>query len=56
VINKRSGVCLQETRGLRAKLKEDGLITNKLGVSLTKIHAKGYKAILTVRSPNNGLN
>jgi hypothetical protein len=43
VINKRSGVCLQETRGLRAKLKEDGLITNKLGGLFNKNTREGVR-------------
>jgi hypothetical protein len=41
VINKSSGVCLQVYRGLRAKLKDGGLILGKSRVSLTKLHARG---------------
>jgi hypothetical protein len=40
----------------KPKAPNNGFITNKPRVSLTKIHAKGYEVILTVRSPINDLD
>jgi hypothetical protein len=39
--------------GVRAKLQDGGLITQKLRVSLTNLQAKGYRAISIARSRTN---
>jgi hypothetical protein len=43
-----------DNKGMLAKLRDGGLIFRKPGVSLTKLHAKGYQAISAIRSQING--
>jgi hypothetical protein len=43
---KRSGVCLKETRGLRTKIQDDGLILWNLRVSYAKLPREGVSGTL----------
>jgi hypothetical protein len=47
MINQKSGVCLQDYRGLRVKQRDDELISKKPGVSLTILPYKGVSDALS---------
>jgi hypothetical protein len=47
---KRSGVWLQDYRGLHTKLKDGGLFSGKPRVSLAILSREGVRGILTIRS------